>query len=223
MKSWPEKPLAVKSSGREGEDKTMIRQENYFGHYVGAIYVEGIPDAMGEGYFRAFVEIESIIDNNPAVTIVHSTSKKGLYLAAANLCKRLDKRFAYSFENMPFKWKVYLVNTEALLQISITKGYMTVREIKDGQCFRGDLYGPLFDLFLSELSEQEIEQREEAYIRKGIMNSAMDAVGQSGFGALGNLCKNLHRIGMAEEIDDLVLDPLSASFFLPAAKELDEE
>jgi hypothetical protein len=210
MKSWPEKPLAVKSSGREGEDKTMIRQENYFGHYVGAIYVEGIPDAMGEGYFRAFVEIESIIDNNPAVTIVHSTSKKGLYLAAANLCKRLDKRFAYS-------------NTEALLQISITKGYMTVREIKDGQCFRGDLYGPLFDLFLSELSEQEIEQREEAYIRKGIMNSAMDAVGQSGFGALGNLCKNLHRIGMAEEIDDLVLDPLSASFFLPAAKELDEE
>ena len=194
----------------------MIRQENYYGHCVGAIYVQGLHDEKNSGYFQAFVEIEPDPDTKTPAETIRSTSKKGLFVAVANLCKKLEKRDEYAFPDTPSKWQVYLIEPERLIQEPVLTGYLTISSSKDGRKCWADFRTYTFIM-------NDNDQAMEECIRKGILNSVEDSTGKTGFGALGNLCTKLHYYGFAQAINSVVLDPLAASFFFSAAFGLDEE
>lgn len=203
----------------------MIRQENYYGHHVGAIYVQGLHDEKDNGYFQAFVEIEPDPDTKTPAEIIRSTSKKGFFVAVANLCKKLEKRTGHAFTDIPSKWQVYLIEPERLLQVPFFTGYVTISRSSAGQQSRADFrtYTFLTEQLLGGKQENDDEALIEEHIRRGILNSIEDSMGKTDFGALGNLCTKLHHYGFAQTIDSIILDPLAASFFLPAALNSNEE
>ena len=178
------------------------------------ILVEGLRDQNGDGYFRAYLETEADDNKQPTATAVCSTSKVGLYIAAANLCKRLDKRTTSSFPLTPVKWQGYFVD-EKTGQVPLLKyGYLLVDD--------GGKYAPFVAHQMvppSSFLESEDPVVMEEYVRKGWLNSVLDAAGQTGFGALGNLCRKFHHYNYALTINSVIFDPLATAFFLSAALE----
>lgn len=176
------------------------------------ILVQGLQDQDGEGYFRAYLESEAGDDNQPAAGAICSTSKKGLLFAVANLCKRLDKRADHPFPATPAKWQMYFVNHEGKQEPLFSRGFLLINENPEYGIYFADLIDvPTF--LLSDDAPEEIKE----FVRQGLVGSVVDATGQTGFGALANLCRTLDNYGFAQTIDSLVLDPLAAGFFLPAA------
>jgi hypothetical protein len=178
------------------------------------ILVEGLHDQNGDGYFRAFLEAEADENKQPKATAVCSTSRMGLYMAVANLCKRLDKRVGSPFPPIPAKWQVYFVNEKTGQVPLLRYGYLLVDDGGEYAPFVAHLMSPPYSFL-----EDEDTTKMEEYVHRGWLNSVQDAAGQTGFGALGNLCRKFHYYGYSSMINSVILDPLATAFFLPAALE----
>lgn len=183
---------------------------------VHGILVDAPQDQAENGYFRAFLEAEADGNNRPLATAICSTSKKGMYIAAANLCKRWSKKTEPPLPTTPTKWQIYFVNPASELVSLQSYGYLLVEQVDEDSFFVAHLMVP--PLFVSSEDPSVIEE----YVQQGWLNSVEDATGQTGFGALGNLCLKLHRHGFGVTVDSLVLDSLTAAFFLPVALKSDD-
>ena len=180
----------------------------------GSILISAHQDADGAGYFSATLQMETDARHQPLPTAVTSTSKKGLFPAVANLCKRLEKRDQLPFTALPAKWRLYLVTAAGNLLPFFTYGYIRIRSTAQSDLFVAAAMGP--PPLLSTPAEKD------AFVRADRLNAYLDAVGQTGFGALANLCRQLHYHGFADPFDEIVLAPLPAALFLPAAIRLEQ-
>ena len=190
-------------------DRMKIQTREYLGHEIAIIWIEGHQDDAGQGYFRAFVEA--------GTDTIASKSKVGSYLAAANLCNRLAKRLSAT-DNPPAKWQIHLINPDGEMYPVITNGYVEVEEGWEAGSYQATLNVPPLYV-LEEGATEELE----ACIRKGFLNQFLMATGLDWFAALGNLLRQMHQANYGEQLDNMVLDPLVASLFLPAAMQAENE
>lgn len=181
----------------------------------GAILIQGLHDAQGNGYFRAWLETEAGPDNQPLPSATLSTSRKGVFLAAANLCKRLEKHAGQIFDAIPAKWRLFLIAADSTRVPLLHVGHLRISDVDAGELFIASAMAPpgsgTDTLTIDRLFDVEP------------LNAVEDAFGQTGFGALANLLRKFHYHRLAETLDAIVLDTLTASFFLPTANKLDEE
>lgn len=107
---------------------------------IWGIFVQGMQDQAGNGYFRACLESETDDNKQPLDSAVCSTSKVGFFAAAINLCKRLDRSKKHSFPETPAKWGIYFVNAQAKIPM-INHGYLLVEENSGYGSFTAHLMG----------------------------------------------------------------------------------
>jgi len=177
-----------------------------------SIFVQGMQEQKGEGYFRACLASETDGSNQPLENALCSTSKVGFFMAAINLCKRLGKSTTHPFPQTPTKWNIAVVNDELVVSM-IEHGYMLVEENRDGT-FTAHLMGPMGS-FLDDSLENGAFLAE--CVEKGWLNSYEDATSTTGYRALANLLRKLDTYGGAQTLDSMVLEPVVADFFLPVA------
>ncbi len=178
---------------------------------MGAILVEVLQDAHDQGYFQATVNLIQEAQTPTAITSFRSKSTIGYFVAVANLCKRLDKKIQHPASTVPHKWQIYLLDINGQAQPIIGYGYLLVRHIPKHNVFIANLMVPPGTLLMNK--SPQIDD----CIRNEHMNSVEDSVDKTYFGALENLCRKFHYYGYVEELDSMVLNTLTADFFLHAA------
>lgn len=176
--------------------------------HIWGIFIHARKDVFGNSHFEAYLETEADESNQPLPTALSSTSKKGFFVAAANLCWRLDKSANHAFPPLPAKWQVYLIG-QTPEPLSIFGSGRLLVELQRGTYFAQFMAPPFFVIEDKEVAERLAQQ--------GILNQVEYASGKASFGSLANLCRKLHDWDLAHTIDSLVLDSLTAGFFLPAA------
>ena len=190
---------------------TLKKKTDHLNDKIWGIFVEGQQDNNGHGYFRAYLEEEADNNNQPLATAICSKSKKGFFLAAANLCKRLDKSVKHAVPSTDRKWQIYLIDHQ-LEKHPFFHTYLLVEKNHGYGSHTAHLMAPPGALGFDYSSDKL-----EKFIQNGWLNSVEDATSQTSFGALGNLCRKFHYYDFASTIDSIVLEPLTAAFFLPAA------
>jgi len=177
---------------------------------VAGICIAAVIDEWGEdNHFRAFLASESRF-GLPLPEATTSVSHKGLWAAVTNLCRRLDKVPGQALPVGPIRWQIYLCGPQGMTPL-ISSGYIQVREVREISSYVAELMGPPFSLLLEDAAGAE------QFVREGWLNAVEDGISQTGFRALANLARKMQRNQYARTIDSMVLDPLTSSFFLPAA------
>ena len=178
------------------------------------ILVEIFPDKVGSnGHFCAYLADEADANYHPLPTALTSISRKGIFIAVSNLCKRLDKHAGYTPPALPAKWQAYLVTPKTVQGLTplSPNGYLLVEEFLDEE--------PYIARMMSVPRFTTLDEDIDALIEAGILNSYIESTGQTPLSALSNLCQKMHGYGFGEDINSIALDSLAASFFFPVALE----
>lgn len=197
------------------------RRRNKHNSPLWRILVEIFPDKEGtNGHFCAYLADSADVNYQPLPTALTSTSRKGIFIAVSNLCKRLDKQAGYTHPSLPAKWQAYLVTPKTVQGLTplSPKGYLLVEAFSDEE--------PYIARMMSVPRFATADEEVEAMIEEGILNSYIESTGQTPLSALSNLCQKMHGYGFGDDINSVVLDSLAASFFFPVAYEqkgLEEE